>query len=283
MEDWNNLRVLLAVVASESLGEAANRLQVSAATVSRRLAALEEELGIVLVERGPGRFGVTEAARAMVDPLRHAEQFLADALLRGRSASEEGGVVRVAALPSIGADLICPHLPGLYATHPEIRIDLILDHRVVNLGRGDADVAIRSARPEQGNLVMRRVGTAPMRPYASRHLLERRGPDLMRLPWIAWPENLNIEEVRWFAAHVPQARVVLRVDALHAQARAAEAGVGAVLLSDPVARIYRDLVPVPGAPDGYHSTLWIASPEAVRHLPRVDTVWQFLLGLMEAA
>ncbi|MBX2801271.1 MAG: LysR family transcriptional regulator [Myxococcales bacterium] len=282
MDDWNNVRVLLAVIEAGSLTGAAEALGISTATVSRRLAAAEASLGTVLVERGPAGFRVTPVAAALVAPLRDAEQSLARAVQLARSGAGTQGVVTVAALPSVGSDVICPHLPRLYAAHPDIVVQLALHYRVVNLGRGDADIAVRSARPTQENLVMMRLATAPFRAFAATSLVERMGSDIASdLPWIGWPTHLDIDEQRWFAEHVPEDRVVLRVDQLHAQIRACQAGVGAALLSVPAARAYGGMVPVRGVPDGSSQPLWMAAPTAVRDLPRVDAVWHFIAETFE--
>lgn len=281
MDDWNNIRVLLAVLEAGSVNGAAERLGVSSATVSRRLVAAEEALGQVLVERGPQGLRPTATALAMVAPLREAEAAVTRAV--HLSQLHEGpptGVVRVAALPSLAADVVCPALPDFYEQFPEICVRLMLDYRVVNLGRGDADIAIRSARPTQENLVARRVATVPSRPFVSRRLLEQFGPDPEALPWIAWPEQLDVGEARWFGEHAPRARVVLVADNVHAQARACEAGVGVAILADEMARHYDDLVAVPGATTGYDQELWLVATEASRGLPRVDAVWNFLSGLV---
>lgn len=280
MEDWNNIRVLLAVVRHGSMTKAADVLGVSTATVSRRLSSAEEALDQVLVERAPSGLVLTEAAKAMLPWLTEADAALGRAVQASKAMGDgASGVVKVAALPSLAADVICPALPRFYDEHPEIRIELMLDHRVVNLGRGDADIAIRSMRPNQENLVCRRVATYTTRPWVASSLLQRVGPDLETLPWVTWPP-MNILEVRWFDEHVPNARVALVVDDMHALARACEAGVGAALMADPMATRYHGLVPVPDGPDGYESVLWMASPEAVRPLPRVEAVWRFAESLI---
>ncbi|MEL6346347.1 MAG: LysR family transcriptional regulator [Myxococcota bacterium] len=283
MNDWENLRVLLAVLESGSLGGAAQRLSVSPATVGRRLTALDDELGTVVVERGPGGVRITEAGQAMLAALRDAER----ALTRARqlaSNRDVGGLVRVASLRSTAADLICPHLPDFYASHPDIQIQLMVSHEVVNLGRGDADIAIRSLRPTQQNLVMKQLPTPPIVPMIAASILRRHGNgsvDVRDLPWVAWPEDANIMEVRWFQQHVPKAQIVLRVDDLHAQARACQAGVGATLLPASLRGIYSGIRIIPGAPEGFTLPLWLVSPEAVRSLPRVAAVWSFIDGLFD--
>ena len=280
MEDWNNIRVVLAVLEHRTMSDAASILGVSTATVSRRLAAAEASLGQALVERTPSGLQPTDAAKAMIPWLAEADAALGRAVQASQAHGDGiAGLVRVAALPSLAADVICPQLPRLLADHPELQVQLMLDHRVVNLGRGDADIAIRSARPAQENLVSQRIATLPTRPFVAQSLLQRVGANLDTLPWVAWP-SMNIAEVRWFETHAPHARVVLVVDDMHAQARACEAGVGAAIMAEPMARQYHGLVPVPGAPEGYESPLWMATTETARAIPRVQVVWAFLQQLV---
>ena len=143
---------------------------------------------------------------------------------------------------------------------------------------GDADIAIRGARPTQENLVAQRLSATSGVPLAARSLLERAGTDRFdALPWIGWPKGLPIAEAQWIEQHVPEERIVLRIDDLHTQARAAESGAGVFLASTEIAWCYRDLVPLQSAPPGPMNALWLAAPAALRQVPRVAAVWDFLI------
>ncbi len=209
------------------------------------------------------------AQAAVADIGRHAEAF----------GSGPRGVVKIATMPMLGADFLVPALPQFYKTFPGIRVDLSLHYAVANLARGDADIAIRTARPTQQNLIMKRLASEPLRAWASGELLARGGsPDA--LPWIGWPQALDLME-QWLGSALSERNVVLRVDDAHAQARACEAGLGVAVLTESAAALYEELHPVPGIGDGPTSPLWIVRPDSLVGVPRVDAVWDWIIAAFD--
>lgn len=280
MPDWNHLRIALAVIETGGIGGAAARLGVSAATVSRNLAALESDLGQPILDRTPGRVQITPFGERIVDSLRSAERALADV---GRAADQGReqvvGTVRLATMPMLATLFIVPEIPAFRRTYPELTLELMLHHQVVNLGRGDADLALRGARPTQENLRARCLSRSPMCAWAAPSLLAAH-PDLTTLPWVGWPSSTDVLELRWLDQLVPNDRVVLRVDDPHTHVAACEAGIGATILTAEAAQLH-GLSRVPGFDDGPNAELWLVMPEALRGVPRMDAVWDWISGRFE--
>ncbi|NTX34684.1 LysR family transcriptional regulator [Myxococcus sp. CA033] len=172
---WDDLRYLLSVARQGSLAGAARELRVDATTVGRRLAALEKALGTRLVLRGSRTLGLTEDAEAVVARAREMEDALR---LLHDSVSDEAkaeGTVRLAATEYLAQALLAAHLGELHARHPGLNLELVVGTDVVDLQRGDADLALRLIPPRGDALVVRKVGEIAFAMYASRGYLRRRG------------------------------------------------------------------------------------------------------------
>jgi DNA-binding transcriptional LysR family regulator len=147
MRDLNDLNLFVAVVANGGISAAARSLGAPKSKISRRVAALEAQLGLRLVERTTRHFKVTEVGH---DVYRHARAALsaAEAIdeMATRQKSEPQGVVRVSC--PIGIDrLIGRALPGLLQRYPKLRLQLVVTNRRVELIDESVDVAVR-VRPK---------------------------------------------------------------------------------------------------------------------------------------
>jgi DNA-binding transcriptional LysR family regulator len=143
VKDLNDLNFFAAVVANGGFSAASRALAIPKSRLSRRVAALEEQLGVRLVERSTRRFSVTEIGQ---DVYRHARAAILEAEaideVASRLKAEPQGLVRVSC-PQ-GADrVLAAELPGLLARHPRLRVQVIVSNRRVDLIEEGVDVAIR--------------------------------------------------------------------------------------------------------------------------------------------
>ncbi len=143
MQDLNDLNLFVAVVTHGGFSAAARALDAPKSKLSRRVAGLEEHLGVRLLERSTRRFQVTEVGE---DVFRHARAAMTEAeaiddivLLR---KGEAQGLVRIAAPPGVDR-LISRSLPGLLALHPKLRVQVIVSNRRVDLIEERVDIAVR--------------------------------------------------------------------------------------------------------------------------------------------
>lgn len=173
---WELLHTLLGVLREGSLSGAARVLGLTQPTVGRHIAALEEALGQVLFTRSPTGLLPTEAALALRG---HAEQMETAAAALQRAASARGaelvGTVRVTASEVIGVEVLPPILAALRERHPGLVLELALGNRVQDLLHREADIAVRMAPPEQGQLIARRIGSIELGLHAHPTYLDRCG------------------------------------------------------------------------------------------------------------
>ncbi|MEM7424990.1 MAG: LysR family transcriptional regulator [Pseudomonadota bacterium] len=174
--DWNQARAFLATAEEGSLSAAARALGQTQPTLSRQVAALEDDLGVMLFERAGRSLSLTKAGLELLDHFRS----MRDAANRisltasGQSQAIEGEV-RVTATNVAATRYLPAMLKRLRQMAPAIRIDIITSNEVRDLTRREADIAIRHARPTQPDLIARLVGETTAHLYASTGYLEEIG------------------------------------------------------------------------------------------------------------
>lgn len=201
--DWNHIRSFVAVVESGSLSAGANRLNLSQPTLSRQMNTLEQSLGVTLFERVGRGFVVTESGQQL---MIHAKQ-MEDAahhfsLTAGGHVSQIEGKVGIACTETSAVF----HLPAIVKKmqhrYPAISVDIIASQSSSNLKQREADIAIRAFRPEQPDLVIRKIQDFSVAMYATPNYLRSIGniqslADYNRLQFIGFGENnkLYLEEL----------------------------------------------------------------------------------------
>lgn len=177
--DLNLLPVFLEVAASSSFSEAARTLGVKRSSVSRAIATLEASLGVQLFNRTTRQVALTSAGRALRGRVGPQLALLKDSL--GALPDQEerpSGVLRLAAPPDLGAMVLPPIVTAFSQRYPEVRVDVALSSRVVDLVREGIDLALRVGRKgrlEDSSLLARKVLTLDLQLFASPTYLAQAG------------------------------------------------------------------------------------------------------------
>jgi DNA-binding transcriptional LysR family regulator len=202
LDDMNDLRLFAAVVANGGFSAAARSLAVPKSRVSRRITALEDQLGVRLLERSTRRFSVTEIGQEVY---QHARAVMAEAETivdaAARLKSEPQGLVRISV--PLGPDkLIGSALPRFLAEHPKIRIQMVVTNRRIDLIDEGIDIAVRVRErlDTDPDLQLKTIGSTVGRLVASPALLDELGrpaslEDLKRYPTLAHSEQPGTD--RW--------------------------------------------------------------------------------------
>lgn len=174
--DWDKLRIFHAVADAGSLTHAGDVLHLSQSAVSRQIRALEESLNTTLFHRHARGLILTEQGELLFDATSAMSRRLDMAEARIRDSEEEVfGELRVTTTIAFGSLWLAPRLSKLYETYPNLKIDLMLEERVLDLPMREADVAIRMKEPSQADLIRRKLMSVRMRLYASPAYLAQNG------------------------------------------------------------------------------------------------------------
>src|SRR3954469_9618067 len=284
MLDWNDLRYFLAVARDGSTLAAARSLRVSQTTVARRIAALEQALGLPLFDKRQAGYTLTPAGDQLLERAGQVERAASGFVEASAEISRDTkGTVRITTQEIFAVTLLAPMLAELHKRQPEILIELDDSQEFRDLGEGEADIALRSAVGDlSAGIVGRRLGDDDWTLYCSkgyaaahgvptnrRQLKEHAfigggGPKLWRA-YSAWLHDLGLDD-----------RVIMHHASAMGLMSAIRSGLGIAVLPRIVADGDPDLIQcVP--PRGKHGrVMWLVTHERVRHSPPVRTVIDFL-------
>ncbi|WP_435105519.1 LysR family transcriptional regulator [Arhodomonas sp. AD133] len=170
------LRAFDTVVRHQSITAAADRLNVSASAISRRLNALEAHLGVRLLNRSTRALGLTPAGEAYHARIVPALETIAEAASTVQAEAESPrGELRVSLPVNYGRLHVAPHLPDFLDRHPQLSLDAQFDDRFVDVIAEGFDLAIRIGQLEDSRLVARRLAWDRRLVVASPAYLARHG------------------------------------------------------------------------------------------------------------
>ncbi|WP_448632415.1 MULTISPECIES: LysR family transcriptional regulator [Pseudomonas fluorescens group] len=286
--DWNDLRYFLAVARTGSLTQASSDLRVSQSTVGRRVIELEKAIGMTLFQRHPTGYFLTDDGREV---LRHAElvEDRVMALELGVAGRDDkpAGTVRLATSENLATDLVIPALPAFRERYPGICLEIITSTVTAELGRREADIALRVVRPTRGNLKVRRVGHMTYSVYGSRDYLARHpcieGEPLGGRHFITWDDShAFMPAAAWLMREHPRCKVALVTSSLPTQIAAVRAGLGLAVIPDfLVAK--EDFIRVVPPEQMFSAEVWLVTHADLAASARVRAVADFIAEHMVGA
>ncbi|WP_299624659.1 LysR family transcriptional regulator [Pelagibius sp.] len=203
--DWDAYRYFLAVAETGSLSAAARALKVSQPTVGRQVQVLEQTLEVRLFDRRPDGYAVTDAGLRILELVRDIDGVMQVISRRvGGEKAKLAGKVRITAAQGIGTYWLPQQVHRLMQQYPEIQIELSVCIPTLDLGRHQADIAIRLGDPGDDSLIGRRVAKVSFGLFAAASYLARRG-EPRRLEDLA---GHDIIESSGEIADLPQARIL---------------------------------------------------------------------------
>jgi DNA-binding transcriptional LysR family regulator len=237
---WNDVRLFLAIADTGSLSAAARELGLAQPTVSRRLAQLEEQLGYPVFQRSVEGARPTAAGEKMLAPARRMAEWAGELeQIAGGGDASPSGVVRITAPPGVAFDFVAPFAARMRRALPEIQLQVLSSIRYLDLSRREADLALRIEPPAHRDLVtvasLEIDNVVCAAPSYIATLAER--PSLADIDWIGWaPPFDHLSPNPELAQLIPGFQPAFASDDFLVQLRAAEAGVGAMVLGRPDAR-----------------------------------------------
>lgn len=277
--DWDDLRYVLAISRAGGLNGAARELGVNPSSVYRRLEALEKTMEVRLFERLRAGYRLTPGGEALAEAAERMEReaLSVENRIKGTDVRLEGHL-RVSTSEAVTLHLLPRWLAEFRDTYPGLTLDIASTNQIVDLSRREADVVIRGTDNPPPHLVGRRCGQIVFAAYASKAYLDRVGRDrpLADYEWLGFDgPMLRVQQAKWVAEHVPEARVRLRFDSFAPIRLAMASGLGCAALpcfscaDDPTI----DMLPGTATATRFH--LWVLTHPDLRKSARVRAFLQF--------
>jgi len=284
--DWDKLRIFHAVADAGSLTHAGDTLHLSQSAVSRQIRALEESLNTTLFHRHARGLILTEQGELLFDATRAMNKRLDAAAARIRDSEEEVfGELRITTTTGFGSLWLAPRLPKLYEKYPDLKIDLMLEERVLDLPMREADVAIRMKEPSQADLIRRRLMSVRMRLFATPAYLAEKGEpksveDLTNHRLIC--QNTTSAQVNAGATLVQELLThdipsLLTVNNYFGVLQAVLSNLGIGVLPDYVTEDFKNIVRVLPEIESNEVPVFLAYPEELRQSKRIAAFRDFVM------
>lgn len=280
---WDNIKFFITTARAGSLTAGAHALRVSPATLSRRLANLEFELGQLLFARSPTGYTLTKEGRALLASCAAIENGF-NALSSSLEAAAEAptGTVRVATSENIANLILLPRLSTFIARYPLINIDFQTDVQPIALHAREADLAVRVSMPERGPFKVRTLGTLRHALYLSEVVVS--SGKAHDLGIIGWSENCDCLPIaRAAMAHSYWRTPIVRVSSLKGQVAAAQAGLGYAYLPCLVGDQAPGLVRVDGPENYLRQDIYLILHDDSIEVPRIRAVADFIIDSLHEA
>ena len=281
--DWNQLKAFLQTAQTGTLSAAARKLGLSQPTLSRQVAAIEQQMGVTLVERVGKAMVLTPTG---LDLLEHARAMGAAAEALGLAASGRsqavGGVVSVSASDAVAACLLPPIVQRLRTQEPGIAVEVIASNALSDLLRREADIAVRHVKPEQPDLIARLVREAQASFYASQDWVQAHGhprgaAEAAALPFVGIDRNGQyLQYLRQHGLPVSEQNFSCYCEHTVAHWALVRQGMGIGAMMDEIARETPGIVRVLDDVAPVRFPVWLVSHRELRTSRRIRVVFEAL-------
>ena len=272
---WDDLRLFLDVARLGGLSAATSTTGLSAATLGRRVSALEAQIGEPLFVRSQTGYQLIRAGEELLARAEEVESAMRS-LTRWRDGNVGERIVRISA-GSWTSAFLSSHIGEIWNVDDNMRLEFVTAYEKVDIGRRAADIGIRSARPTEANLAGRKIGTVAHAIYSGLHLINGVEAGLFVG---TTGEAANIASSRWLMAHHGD-RVTVRGNDPHSVKEMVAAGAGLSVfpcfVGDSDSRLVRPAKII----TELTTEQWLVSHHEERHRPEVRRVADRITALMK--
>ena len=276
--DWNDIRLLLVLQREGNLRATARSLKVDVSTISRRLSAAESTLQTRLFIRTSSGYQATAAGLTFLEYAQticgHIHQMLDNTQHTAQSVS---GSVRITSVDFIFSLWLVKHMAGFKQKHPQLTLELLNDNRDLSFSQGEADIAIRLARPERdAALFMRKMGEMGWAVYAHPEHPSMSAEYWPQQAWLSYADDLaHVPEMRWLQQLHLLEQPVLQSSHLETLIHACKHGLGLAILPCMLAN-EAGLKQLSDGPVVFRE-IWLLSHRQTAQLARFEAAYNWLL------
>lgn len=274
--NWDDARIFVALHRERTLRAAARALDIDQATVGRRLAALEHTLGATLFLRTSSGYALTPVGKIAIRAAEAMEQSAHDLVRHTQGVDKRlAGEVKLSTTDALAQEFVMPAIERLHMKHPDVSVMLDTTTQVLNLAKREADIAIRTVKPRNPDLLARRVASWEVGLFASPDYLRRHGEPVPGERFAG--HDLVVYQPYFAKARVPEflgepltdGRIVARLNTNLTLRAALRAGLGISPLPVPMAE--RDgLVRIwPDRSNDAPYEIWLVTHQDLRHTARI--------------
>ncbi len=289
MIDWDKLRVFYSVAQHKNITKSAAELRLNQSSVSRQIAALEEQLKTPLFHRRPRGLLLTEQGELLLSTVSDFFQKLnatENALLE--LEEKPRGEFRVSIPVAIGTVWMVPMIKEFMQLYKDVRLQLIVEDRESDLSMREADAAVRFYPSKQPDLIQRQIFTLHSAVYASNDYLRKRGTpkrleDLKDHTLIAYAEGVQppFQDVNWLYRHAEKEGVrlepTLSINSLYGMLRAVKSGIGIAPLPDYMVERARRVSRILDDIEGPTIEGYFVYPADMKNSKRVRAFFNFMI------
>ncbi len=290
MLDWDKLRIFHTAAESGSFTHAAEKLNMSQSAVSRQISALEEDLGLKLFIRHARGLVLTEVGEQLFRTAHRMQSELAQVQeLMSESQDVPTGQLIITTTVGIGSTWLSSRIHEFLKLYPDIQIEIRLNDAELDLAMREADVAIRLHRPNQSEMIQRKLFTVHNHFYMSLDYLAEHGEprtveelDQHRIVSFGEPVPQHLGDINYLerlgrADNSPR-RAAMRVNAIYGMMQACRAGIGIAMLPDYITESETNLKRVLAGVELPAYEAYFVYPPALKNSKRVGVFRDFLVG-----
>lgn len=294
--DWDKLRTFYVVVQAGSFTHAGEKLKLSQSAISRQILGLESSLKVSLFFRHARGLVLTEQGEILYAAVQEIFSKLAMVeSLMTENKDQPQGMLKITTTVAFGELWLAPRMHTFTQQYPQIRIELILDDKELDLSRRDADIGIRIIPSKNPDLIQRKLLSYGLYVYASKKYLEEFGEpkkpeDLKNHRLIAFGEaggSVPVEQVNWLLSCGLSKGFLydpyLCINNMHGIFQVIQSGIGIGVLPEYVVSCLahgsakHDLVRILSNVPSPKVQSYFVYPSELRHSKRISVFRDFLL------
>lgn len=288
--DWDKLRIFHAAAAAGSFTHAADTLGLSQSAVSRQVSSLEQDLKVPLFHRHARGLVLTEQGELLYHTAQDVLMKLESAKVKLTDSKERpNGELKVTTTVGLGTAWLAPRLGEFLDLYPDIQIKMILTDEELDLSMREADVAIRTRKPTQPDLIQRKLFQIKFHAFASSDYLKRHGTpkgaaelDGHRILAFGGRAPNYMQNVTWLSTAgrngMAPRSFAMTINNISGLVAAVENGIGIAVLPDYLIRDGSGLVQILDEEEMPVLDAWFVYPEELKSVARVQVFRDFLVS-----